>query len=348
MNSIISNRPGRPSPRTRIGIPSLGFVGVGWIGRNRLDALAQSRVATVAAIADPSGEARAALRSAYPDAAYGTTINDVLEAYVDGVVIASPSALHGDQAMAALQRGFAVFCQKPLGRTATEVCAVVEAARRADRLLGVDMSYRHTAAMLALRERIRAGDIGDVYAAELVFHNAYGPDKEWFYDHARSGGGCVMDLGIHLVDLALWIMEGSVDRVEAALFARGRRLEPPAPASPAPVEDYAEARLELDGGRTVRLACSWNLHAGRDAVIEARFHGTEGGAIMRNLDGSFYDFCAELYRGTVTETLVEPPDAWGGRAAVAWARRLAEDRSYDSAAEELVTVAEVLDRIYRR
>jgi predicted dehydrogenase len=114
------------------------------------------------------------------------------------------------------------------------------------------------------------------------------------------------------------------------------------------VEDYATAQLEFAGGASARLACSWNLPAGCDAVIEASFYGTKGGATLRNVEGSFYDFRAERLRGTSRETLSLPPDPWGGRAAVDWARRLAAGQGYDTQAEELVTLAQVLDRVYGR
>lgn len=324
--------------------PRLAFLGVGWIGRNRLDAMVEADAGSVAAVADPSEEARAAVAADHPDAAICEGLEEMLDVEPDGLVIATPSALHSQQAIAALDRGIPVFCQKPLGRTAAEVESVVEAARRADRLLAVDMSYRHTAAIKEIRRLIQDGELGEVFAAELVFHNAYGPDKEWFYDRDRSGGGCVMDLGIHLVDLGLWLMGGEVERVSTALYARGHRLDPRDDA----VEDYAEVRLDLYGGRSVRVTTSWNLSAGRQAVIKARFHGTRAGAAMANVDGSFYDFRTELYRGTGTEVLVEPPDDWGGRAAVAWARQVAEDPGFDSEVEEQVAVARVLDRIYGR
>jgi hypothetical protein len=108
------------------------------------------------------------------------------------------------------------------------------------------------------------------------------------------------------------------------------------------------ATLGVDGGASVSLACSWRVSAGRDAVIGARFYGTGGGAALRNVDGSFYDFTAELYHGTRRETLACPPDAWGGRAAADWARRLAAGERFDPACERLVEVAGVLDRIYGR
>jgi hypothetical protein len=98
----------------------------------------------------------------------------------------------------------------------------------------------------------------------------------------------------------------------------------------------------------VQLACSWNLHAGVDAVIGAAFYGTRGGAALRNVGGSFYDFTAERFSGTRRETLSAPPDEWGGRAAVAWATALAAGARFDPSAERLVDVAAALDGIYGR
>ena len=199
--------------------------------------------------------------------------------------------------------------------------------------------------MRRIREVVREGGLGRVFAADLVFHNAYGPDKPWFYDPALAGGGCVMDLGVHLVDLALWVLDfPEVAEVSSALFAGGAPLGP----HPDRVEDYAVATIELTDGTAVRLACSWRLQAGRDAIIEAAFYGTEGGARLSNVDGSFYDFTAERYRGTAREMLSQPPDAWGGRAAADWAERLAGGARFDADAKRLVEVAQVLDRIYGR
>ncbi|HYE51630.1 MAG TPA: Gfo/Idh/MocA family oxidoreductase [Azospirillaceae bacterium] len=337
--------PAAAAPRAVDARPRLGFLGVGWIGRHRMQAILEAGCAEVAAVADPSPDmAEEACRLA-PGAQRAATLDELLDAGVDGVVIATPSALHAEQSIRALERGVAVFCQKPLGRTAAEARAVVDAARAADRLLGVDFSYRFTEGMRRIREIVRGGEIGRVYAVDLTFHNAYGPDKPWFYDPAQSGGGCVMDLGVHLVDLALWTLDGAaVESVESRLFAGGQPLD----ARPDRVEDYAVATLGLADGAAVRLACSWRLQAGCDAVIEAAFYGTGGGVSLRNVNGSFYDFMAERFRGTARETLAVPPDAWGGRAAADWAARLAAGARFDPEAERLVEVARVLDRIYGR
>jgi predicted dehydrogenase len=323
--------------------PRVGFLGVGWIGRDRMQAIAAADLVDVAVVADTDPDAARAAADAVGAQALDPA--DVLLApALDALVIATPSALHAEQAIAAFDAGLAVFCQKPLGRTVRETEAVVAAAARADRLLAVDLSYRHLAATRRMREVVTAGEIGEIYAAELTFHNAYGPDKPWFLDPARAGGGCVIDLGTHLVDLAAWMLPGDeLSVVASRLYAGGRPL--PAGA----VEDYATVLMETSRGATINVACSWFLPAGRDAVIAATFYGTKGAVALENVDGSFYDFRAVLRRGTREEILVSPPDAWGGRAAVAWAEQLVADRRHrPEVAGELVAVATVIDEIYAR
>ncbi|MET0179358.1 MAG: Gfo/Idh/MocA family oxidoreductase, partial [Novosphingobium sp.] len=196
----------------------------------------------------------------------------------------------------------------------------------------------------AIAALLREGTLGEVFAIEATFHNAYGPDKPWFYDRAQSGGGCVMDLGVHLIDLILWLFQfPAVERLSSRLFASGAPLTSRA----GPVEDFAAAGFDLAGGAHARLACSWRLHAGQDAVIGLTLHGTRGGVRLANVGGSFYDFEVARFAGTARTTLVAPPDDWGGRAAVAWANRLARAKAFDPAAERLVAVSEVIDRIYQ-
>jgi predicted dehydrogenase len=325
--------------------PRLGFLGVGWIGRHRMQAILRTGLIEVAAIADPSAEMLGEAGLLAPNARQMQTLDELLEESLDGIVIATPSAMHAEQSIRTLERGVAVFCQKPLGRTGAEVQAVVDAARTADRLLAADFSYRFTDAMRRIRDIIRSDELGPIYAADLVFHNAYGPDKAWFYDPALSGGGCVMDLGVHLVDLALWGLDfPEVSGVFSKLFAGGEPLR----QRPGQVEDYAIATMELNTGAIVQIACSWRLHAGCDAIISATFYGPNGGVSLRNVNGSFYDFVAERYRGTSRETLATPPDDWGGLAAADWAARLAAGEHFDPEAERFVDVARIIDRIYER
>jgi len=325
-------------------LPRLGFVGTGWIGRLRMQALMQDGNAEFHALHDPCPDAVHAAAKIDPEMRVCRALDDLLEADLDGIVIATPSALHADQCIRALEGGKAVFCQKPLARTRQETARVVDAARAADRLLAVDFSYRYLAGMAQARDMIAAGALGEIYAADLVFHNAYGPDKSWFYDLKAAGGGCVMDLGIHLVDLLLWLFEDErVSRVSSNLFHLGHRLTPPLHV----VEDYALAELDI-GSTHARLSCSWNLHAGQDAVIEAKFFGTQGGLAINNVGGSFYDFEIHHFQGTHRRKLAGYPDEWGGRALSDWVERLGQNPGYDSAVERVIQVADTIDRIYHR
>jgi predicted dehydrogenase len=323
--------------------PRLGFIGLGWIGRHRLKAIVDSGAAAVVALADQSASSVEAAAAMAPMATRCDGIEPLLECDIDGVIIATPSALHAAQTIACLERGRAVFCQKPLARSQIEAAAVIAAARAADRRLGVDLCYRETTASRAIRQMICGGELGHVYAVNLAFHNAYGPDKDWYYERSLSGGGCVMDLGIHLIDQLLWQLDWDDIRIaDSHLFSSGRAWR----AGDRSVEDFAHVILEGPEGAIARLTCSWRAPAGRDAEILVELYGTRGGARFANVGGSFYEFTAEHLNGTSATLRAAPPDDWSGRAVVAWARALAEDGAYTPEAEQHLRLAGIIDEIY--
>ena len=155
-----------------------------------------------------------------------------------------------------------------------------------------------------------------------------------------------MDLGIHLVDLALWSLNfPKIKDVRSHLFHKGQKLT----SFEEHVEDFASVSLTSEKEQVINLECSWHVSAGKDAIIEATFYGTKGGASFKNINGSFYDFKAEKYHGTQTETLVSPPDEWSGRAGVVWVDNMIKNNRFDEqSATEFIKTAEVIDRIYGR
>ena len=329
--------------------PRIGFAGVGWIGLNRLRAVAAAGVADIACITDSCNDAarQAAdfIETQAPEVQVVSSFDELLAQELDGVVIATPSGLHARQTTAALERGRAVFCQKPLARTADEAARTIAVARSHNRLLAVDFCYRTVSGVSRLVQLAHSGALGEIFAAELVFHNAYGPDKPWFYDLSQSGGGCVMDLGIHLADLLLWVLDyPRIVEVRSRLHAAGKLLVKPTTG----LEDHALAEVQFDTGATGRIACSWRLSAGRDAIIEAAFYGTRGAAVLRNVNGSFYEFIVEHCEGTARHVLAAGPDDWGGRAVNSWARQLALAPGFDGSALRLREVSALIDAIYGR
>jgi len=327
--------------------PRLGFVGLGWIGRNRLASVVEAGIAEIVAVHDAQAEAAAEAQKLSPDVVLFSSFNELLRHDLDGVVIATPNRFHAEQAIAALEQGIAVFCQKPLGRNAFETRRIVETARSADCLLGVDLSYSAIPAMQSVSRLVESGALGKIFAVDAKFHNGYGPDKRWFYDYSLAGGGCVLDLGPHLLDLALRPLGfPMIAGVQSSLFTGGKLMN----KGSKEIEDYAIATIETAYDTVINLNCCWNLQIGRDADIEIAFYGTEGGAALRNVNGSFYDFTAERFERTRTETLSSPEDSqwqWGGLVTIEWIKQLASDGRFDPAAERFTEIAEVIDRIYR-
>jgi predicted dehydrogenase len=321
----------------------LGFLGLGWIGLNRLKSIRGQEGVEVAAIADPSAAARQEALRENPEAICLDGLQEMLAEPLDGIVIATPSGQHFDQVNEAIGRGLAVFCQKPLTRTAAEASRLVEQARKQNVLLSVDYCYRHLNGMHELRQLVSTGGLGPLFAVDLVFHNAYGPNKSWALDARQSGGGCMIDLATHLIDLSLWVTGGSrYEQIASQLYAGG------APVKDGAIEDAGFAQWLLDERTHIRVACSWNASIGRDAEIRAAFHGSSGSAILYNVNGSFYDFAVDHYQGTSCKSLAKPPDDWGGRAIQTWVDRLQTDPSFDPDVERCIQVAKILDAIYGR
>ncbi len=324
--------------------PRVVFLGVGWIGLQRLRSLVDAQRVQVTGFCDPSPEARERTLALVPHARACDSYDELLALRPDGVVIATPSGLHVPHCLRALQQGMAVFCQKPLACSHADTHAVVAAAHQADRLLRVDYCYRQVNALQALRDSVRAGDIGRVYAAELVFHNAYGPNQAWAQQQALAGGGCLVDLGVHLIDAAFWIFGAQpIAAVTSRLYTQGRLLDLPSPQ----VEDFASCELHLADGLNLSLRCSWRSSFGTHARIGVRLFGEQGGLSFENLDGSFFDFACHRFHGPSSEQLAGPPDDWGGRAVLSWANELAESPRFRPV-DDLLPVAEALDALYGR
>jgi len=141
--------------------PRVGFLGVGWIGRHRMEAILATGAVEVAGIADASAEMAAAAATLAPGARLTSTLDELLDLGLDAVVIATPSALHAAQSIRALECGAAVFCQKPLGRTAAEAHGFATAADAAGLVHAVGFSWRRLAAV----EAITPEDIAERYRA---------------------------------------------------------------------------------------------------------------------------------------------------------------------------------------
>ena len=329
----------------RTGIhPRLGFAGIGWIGMKRLQPLALAGWDGDLVIFDPDPSAVERALEAFPKAKSAASFEELISSDIDAVVISTPSAMHARQVEESLYRDLPVFCQKPLGRNRQETARVVSLAKERNLLLGVDFSYRYTEGIQQIKSCLDREEIGKIYAVEAIFHNAYGPDKEWYYNPDQSGGGCLIDLGSHLIDLIFYLLGDIAPQVVYSnLLAKGERF-----ILGEAVEDFAEAQLVAGDNISIRIACSWKHAVGKDAAIHLKVNGTQGGLEFQNVNGSFYEFRADRYTQNNRITLSSGPDNWEGKALCRWVEELKADDQFDPGCRELVENARLIDGIYSK
>jgi predicted dehydrogenase len=256
----------------------LGVAGLGWLGESLIKDAVRMPEFEVVAVQDVVPERARAIAAEYHVAWCGEAYADLLDVpALDAVLICTPNHLHAAQAQLALGRGKHVLVQKPLALSVADARATISAATDAARLLFVDYTYRFLATMTALREALGSGQ--HVRAMRAVFHNIYGPgqEKRWFFDPATSGGGALIDLGVHLIDLGLWLAQPSTVMLDSADLSDADS-----------VERSAVLHMRLD---TVpfQVAVSWN--APRPQTEISLEVDTEGGVLRwENVAGSFFHF----------------------------------------------------------
>ncbi len=209
---------------------------------------------------------------------------------VQAVSIAVPNYLHLPVTLAALEAGKHVLVEKPLARNVAEGERMVDAAKRAGKVLAIAFNRRSRHDMTLLRGEVERGALGRIYHAKAFWMRRSGIPGlgSWFTNKDQAGGGPLIDLGVHVLDMALWLMGNpTVETVSAATYAalgpkgkdqwQGGRFTI-APGVPYEVEDYATALLRLRGGGTLQLDASWAAYTGHTDEFGVSLLGTDGGA----------------------------------------------------------------------
>jgi predicted dehydrogenase len=196
------------------------------MGQKRAKALARHPRGRVCAVFDVDERRPAALQQqlGYEICASAETL--IARSDVDVVVVAVPHYLTRDLAVAALEGGKHVFCEKPVGRTARECDEILATAERCGRELGVGFNFRHYPGVAEAYRVIQRGDLGEPTHLRCVLGHAARPgyDREWKTSKQLCGGGCLLDPGIHVIDLIRFLL-GSIQNGSATLFRSFWNLE---------------------------------------------------------------------------------------------------------------------------
>ncbi len=335
----------------------VGIVGVGGISRTHMPGWAASEHAEVVAGSDINGQALEAWGALHGVQKLSTNPADLFaDPDIDIIDLCVPNMYHAELAIAALDAGKHVICEKPLAPTPGEIKRMIEARDRAGKLLMTAQHFRFKGVSQAMKQEIQTGALGEVYHARawMMRRNGLIPTPT-FVEKKHSGGGPCIDIGVHILDLTLWLM-GNPKPVTVSGVADARLAHHPGAFAtwregPLPdtfdVEDYAAAFVRFENGATLILEVSWLLHhdtQGED--MQAWLYGEEGGCHWPSAQFLHTNYTTrQFYNRTLqlTRDKMEPH----ALECVAFAQAVAEGAPSPVPPEESLQVLAILDGIYR-
>jgi predicted dehydrogenase len=239
----------------------IGIVGAGLIGQLRARTVREHPTAQLAAVLDPSADA-AGKAIAGSGAPAFMELEAFLDREMDAVIVSSPVQLHEEACLAALRRGHHVLCEKPLSNSVESCQRIVTAALEAGRVLAVGFNLRYYPAFRFVRETVASGVIGELdHLRVFGGHDGLANFRaDWQYKAPISGGGAMMDVGIHMTDLARDLL-GEITEVSGVLSESVWKV----PGS----EDNAVAVLRSPSGIPAHYQATWTEWRGYQSSIEA-------------------------------------------------------------------------------
>ncbi|OGN92827.1 MAG: oxidoreductase [Chloroflexi bacterium RBG_13_50_21] len=269
-----------------------GIIGCGFIAKGKhLPGLAKMEGVEVVAFCDIIKEKAQASAKEYgpPDALVCMDYRDVLARDdIDVIHVCTPNSTHAEITVAALKSGKHVMCEKPMAKTAAEAKAMLDTSRETGKKLTIGYQNRFREDSLFMKSLCESGDLGEIYFAKAFATRRRGvPTWGVFMDKEKQGGGPLIDLATHALDLTLWMMQNYEPvTVLGSTFDKIAKLGSPAnimgPWDPAKyeVEDSAFGLVKFKNGATVMVEASWALNMIVSNEAMTLLCGTKGGADM--------------------------------------------------------------------
>jgi predicted dehydrogenase len=279
---------------------------------------------------------------------------------IDAVDICVPNRAHAPIAIAALKAGKHVLCEKPLAPTPDEIRQMIAARDASGKMLMTAQHFRFAGHARALKAEIDAGALGPIYhARSWMLRRNFLPTRPGFIKQALSGGGVTVDIGVHILDLTLWMMghpkpvsvsgstRTSLARQPGAFTAWGDDPRIPAEID---VEELATAFVRFDNGATLILEVSWMLHhdvaAGSAEDMRMWLYGERAGAVWpANEILSSNNDTMQHYKSTLQIARQErKPHA---QECLDFAKAILDGAPSPVPAEQSLQVITILDAVYR-
>ncbi len=271
-------------------------------GMQHADNFADCSHARLTAICDPDEEKLSRASKQFPRAKACKDYKQLLAMdNLDAAAVAVPNYLHYPITMDLLNAGKHVLCEKPMAMNAEEAVSMKKQAETSGLTLMMHFNMRFMTTGATLKPMVDAGRFGMIYHVTTTYTrmDGYPYPGSWFGKKSRSGGGPLIDLGVHRLDLALWLMgyprPQSVLGAAHNLLAREKMVDVDFDC-----EDFAAAMIKFQNGSSLYLASSWDGHQTAGSEVTMKMYGTKASVFERN---SQLTFCCEGEDGPKTEQL---------------------------------------------
>lgn len=269
----------------------IGVIGNGGISSVHLRAYSLNPNVEIYALCDINEEHMNRRAQEYGVTRLYTDVNEMVKLpELDAVSVCTWNAAHAQCAIAALNAGKHVLCEKPMALNAQEARAMQEAAERNGKLLMIGFVRRFGNDCAIMKDFLDNDFFGDIYYSKVTYLRRKGSPGGWFGDKSRSGGGPLIDLGVHVIDLSRYLMGkpkpvsvyGATfhklgDKREIKSGAAGYNSAGRGSSDIFDVEDLATAMIRFDNGSVLQVEASFTLNLEKDkGTLE--FFGTKAGA----------------------------------------------------------------------
>lgn len=342
----------------------IGIIGCGGIANGKhMPSLAKQPNAELVAFCDIVEERakEAAEKFGTPDASVYTDYRELLkDRSIDIVHVCTPNDSHAEISIAALEAGKHVMCEKPMAKTAADARRMVEAAKRTGKKLSIGYQNRYRPDSQYLKKICDDGELGEIYFAKAhAIRRRAVPTWGVFLDEEKQGGGPLIDIGTHALDLTLWMMNNYKPKVVLGqtfhkLSSRENAANAWGPWDPKKftVEDSAFGMVIMENGATIILESSWALNSLQTGEAKCTLCGTEGGADMQDglrINGENH---SRLYMNKI-QLDTGGVDFYDGKKespadveARLWLQAVENDTDPVVTPEQACVVSEILEAIY--
>jgi len=250
-------------------------VGLGGIAQVvHLPILSKMENIEIAGLCDTDKGKSKSVASKYNVKNYYTNYDEMLaNTEAECCIVCSPNHLHKEHAVKAIEKGLHVLVEKPLARNYAEAKEIVDAAEHHNRKLMVGMNYRFRPDIMMQQSFISANELGDIFYVKAGFLKKRSTGEKWSMKKVEAGGGVFMDLGVVMLDTALWLMKfPKVHSVSSVNYYQNST----------DVEDSTFALIKFENNATLALETSWALHR-EDDLFYCNVYGTEGSSQINPL-----------------------------------------------------------------